>query len=98
MTTTAQMDASVKQRLEALRKRIDEARQEKARAEAALEHAQRQREEALAKLGELGVTEDQLEAELERLAEDIRAGLEEAERLLSTPLDASRSAGGVDPF
>lgn len=86
----AQADGTLEARLNALKARIDAARTEKARAEATLEQLERQRAEILAQLVELGVTEDELPAEIERLEREIAETLTEAERLLrNAPTEAA---------
>lgn len=79
----AQADGTLEARLNALKARIDAARTEKARAEATLEQLERQRTEILAQLAELGVSEESLPGEIERLEREIAKALAEAESLLN---------------
>lgn len=76
-------NGTLEARLQVLKARIDAARTEKARAEATLEQLEKQRAEILAQLAELGVSEESLPGEIERLEREIAEALAEAEQLLN---------------
>lgn len=69
-------------RLRELQERAERARTEKARAEATLESLEKQRNELVAEIREMGVEPEDLPAEIERLEEEIAQGLKKAEELL----------------
>ena len=73
---------SLTQRLESLKNSIEKGKTERARAEATLESLQKQEAEIHAELAELGVSPENLEAEIKRVRETVEQGLAEAERLL----------------
>lgn len=73
---------TTEQRLQAIKARIDKARDEKARAEATLEQLEKQRIEVLDELSVLGVSEEDLDSEIARLEQEVNDNLAEAERLL----------------
>ena len=73
---------SLTQRLESLKNSIEKGKTERARAEATLESLQKQESEIHAELAELGVSPENLEAEIKRVRETVEQGLAEAERLL----------------
>lgn len=74
--------ANIGAKLQELKARADRARTEHARAEAQLETIAKQREEALAELAALGVTEDGLDQAISELEAQIQQALAEAEALL----------------
>ena len=74
--------ATVTERLESLKRQIEQGKTEKTRAETNLESLNKQKAEIYAELAELGVKPEGLDAEIERLKVEIDAGLAEAERLL----------------
>ncbi len=76
------MDANMINRINTLKTQIEQGKVEKTRAEANLEMYAKQRDEEVSKLAELGVTPDTLDAEIERLEQEIATGLEQAENLL----------------
>ncbi|GEA17777.1 hypothetical protein E306M_09800 [Moorella sp. E306M] len=69
-------------RLNNLKAQIERGKMEKARAEANLESYTRQRDEIIAQLAELGVTPENLDAEIARLDQEITENLARAEELL----------------
>ncbi len=73
---------SLTARLAGLKSTIEQGRTEKARAEATLEGLNRQEAEIVAELAEMGVTPENLDAEIKSLREKVDAGLAEAEKLL----------------
>ncbi len=73
---------SVEERLNSLKVRIDKAREDKARAEATIEQLETQRQQILAELKELGVTEAELPGEIDRLQREIEEQLKAAEALI----------------
>ena len=77
--------ATVTERLENLKRQIEQGKTEKTRAEANLESLEKQRAEIEAELAEMGVKPDELDSEIEKLRGEIEAGLSEAERLLRGP-------------
>jgi chromosome segregation ATPase len=76
------MDANMTNRLNELKSQIEQGKVEKTRAEANLEMYTKQRDEEVAKLVELGVTPETLDAEIARLEQEIAVGVEQAENLL----------------
>ncbi len=77
------MPAVVEDRLASLKARIDKAREDKARAEATIEQLDAQRQQILAELEQLGVTEAELPGEIDRLQREIEEQLAAAEALLA---------------
>ncbi len=77
---TNQTDVLV--RLNNLKAQIEQGKTEKAKAQANLETFTKQRDEIIAQLGQLGVTPENLDAEIARLNQEILANLEQAEALL----------------
>lgn len=76
----ANVDLAAK--LQQYKQQAEQMQTEHARAEAQLEQIARQREEALKELVELGVTEDGLQAEIDRIDVETAQLLEEIRRLL----------------
>ena len=70
------------QRLAVLRQQIDQAKSDKARAEATLQMVEQRQAEIEAELGQLGVKPDELDAEIARLRGELEAKLAEAEGLI----------------
>ena len=79
---TMNQSADVTLRLNNLKAQIDEGKTQKAKAQANLETYTKQRDEIVAQLAELGVTPDNLEAEILKLDGEIEEGLTRAEELL----------------
>lgn len=79
-------DLTVK--LQQYKQQAERMQTEHARAEAQLEQIARQREEALRELAELGVTEDELQAEIERIDAEIGALLDQIRRHLEGEANA----------
>jgi chromosome segregation ATPase len=75
-------------RLQNIKSQIERGRTEKARAEATLESLQKQEQDIVKQLAELGVAPENLEAEIERLKTEIAELLSKAERLLAPPAAA----------
>ncbi len=69
-------------RLNNLKAQIEQGKTEKAKAQANLETFTKQRDEIIAQLAQLGVTPENLDAEIARLNQEIMANLEQAEALL----------------
>lgn len=82
-------------RLNALKAQIEQGKNEKARAEANKETYEKQKQEIIAQLAELGVTPENLDAEIQRLDTEIQQGLAKAEELLNSPTPAQATTGGV---
>lgn len=76
------MTTSVEEKLQNLKTRIEKAREDKARAEATIEQLDTQRKQIVTELAELGVTEEQLPGEIDRLEREIEEQLASAEALL----------------
>lgn len=72
-------------RLQNIKSQIERGRTEKARAEATLESLAKQEQDIVKQLAELGVTPENLEAEIERLKTEIAELLSKAEQLLAPP-------------
>ena len=72
-------------RLQQIKDTITRGRTEKARAEATLETLAKQEADIHKQLAELGVTPENLEAEIERLKSEIAEQLSKAEQLLAPP-------------
>jgi len=75
-------------RLQNIKSQIERGRTEKARAEATLESLAKQEQDIVKQLAELGVTPENLEAEIERLKTEIAELLSKAEQLLAPPAAA----------
>lgn len=73
--------------LQRYKQQAEQMQTEHARAEAQLEQIARQREEALRELAELGVTEDGLQAEIDRIDAETAQLLEEIRRHLEGGAD-----------
>ncbi len=69
-------------RLNNLKKKIEEGKVEKTRAETNLQNHTRQRDEIVTEMAELGVTPETVTQEIERLDAEIEADLARAEELL----------------
>ncbi len=69
-------------RLNVLKAKIEQGKAEKAKAEANIETYTKQKEETVAQLAELGVTPENLDAEISRLEQEIEDNLTRAEELL----------------
>jgi len=69
-------------RLNNLKSQIEQGKTEKTRAETNLESYTKQRDEIVAQMAELGVTPETVDAEIERLDQEIEDGLKQAEELL----------------
>ena len=72
-------------RLQNIKSTIERGRTEKARAEATLESLAKQEADIHKQLAELGVTPENLEAEIESLKATIAEQLSKAEQLLASP-------------
>ncbi len=75
-------------RLQNIKSQIERGRTEKARAEATLESLAKQEQDIHQQLAALGVSPENLEAEIERLKTEIAELLSKAERLLAPPAAA----------
>jgi chromosome segregation ATPase len=73
-------------RLNNLKSQIEIGKTEKAKAQANLETYTKQQEELIAQLGQLGVTPENLDAEISKLDQEIAGNLAEAEKLLAPPV------------
>ena len=73
-------------RLNSLKTQIDQGKNEKARAEANKETYEKQKQEIIAQLAELKVVPENLDAEIQRLENEIQQGLAKAEELLKPPV------------
>lgn len=69
-------------RLNTLKSKIEQGKAEKAKAEANIETYTKQKEEIVAQLAELGVQPEGLDAEIQRLEQEIEISLTKAEELL----------------
>jgi|LSQX01.1.fsa_nt_gb chromosome segregation ATPase len=69
-------------RLNNLKEQIEKGKIEKTRAETNLQTYEKQRDEVVAQMAELGVTPETVDAEIERLDKEIEDGLRRAEELL----------------
>ena len=78
--TTGNSDVTV--RLNNLKSQIEQGKVEKTRAETNLQTYEKQRDEVVAQMAEMGVTPETVEAEIERLGKEIEEGLQQAEELL----------------
>lgn len=83
----ANVDLAAK--LQQYKQRAEQMQTEHARAEAQLEQIAKQREEALRELAELGVTEEGLEVEIQRVDAEINQLLEEIRRHLEPEGEAN---------
>lgn len=72
----------VTERLNSLKSQIEKGKTEKTRAETNLQTYEKQRDEIVAEMAELGVTPETVDAEIERLDAEIEEGLKQAEELL----------------
>lgn len=79
-------------RLQNIKSQIERGRTEKARAEATLESLAKQEQDIVKQLAELGVTPENLEAEIERLKSEIAEQLSKAEKLLNLNAVAGQGA------
>ncbi len=79
-------------RLQNIKSAIERGRTEKARAEATLESLAKQEQDIVKQLAELGVTPENLEAEIERLKSEIAEQLSKAEKLLNLNAVAGQGA------
>ena len=75
-------NGNYEQRLSTLRTQIDQARQEKARAEATLAMVEKRQAEIHAELAALGVKPEDLDATITALQAELEAKLSEAEALI----------------
>jgi len=75
-------NGNIAARLDALKKQIESGKIEKTRAETNLESYTKQRDEIVAQMADLGVTPETVNAEIERLDQEIKDGLRQAEELL----------------
>ncbi len=69
-------------RLNNLKSQIEQGKTEKTRAETNLESYTKQRDEVVLQMQGLGVTPETVDAEIERLDQEIEDGLKQAEELL----------------
>jgi chromosome segregation ATPase len=74
--------ANIPNRLTTLKSQIEQGKVEKTRAETNLETYTKQKDEEIAHLFGLGVTPESLDAEIERLEQEIISGVDQAEALL----------------
>lgn len=72
--------------LEKLKIDLQKARDLKTRSEIALENLQKEEEQLINELKELGVSPDNLESEIKQLEEKIQKGIKEAEDLMPTEI------------
>ena len=86
--TQTPVQVPVQERLNTLKARIENARTNKARAEATIEQLDTQRRQVLDELQKLGITEEELPNEIERLQREINEQLAAAEALLGGQNDA----------
>ena len=70
------------ERFNNIKERLDKAKEEKNRAEIALEILQKQKEDILNQLKELNIDPENLESEITRLQNQIEQDLQKAEELL----------------
>ena len=97
-----QTNQNVITRLNNLKAQIDQGKNEKARAEANKETYEKQKQEIINQLAEVGVAPENLDAEISRLDSEIQQGLAKAEQLLNpqptaqpAPQQAQVTMGGV---
>jgi chromosome segregation ATPase len=81
MTSTT---GNYEQRLSTLRTQIDQAKQEKARAEATLQMVEQRRAEIYSELAQLGVKPEDLDAEIKSIRERLEEELGKAEAIVAT--------------
>lgn len=83
MENAAKYRPDVDRRLKYLREKIDQAKTEKAKAEANLEHAEAEIQRLTAELAQdYGLEPEQLDAEIERLDREILKHLDRAEGIM----------------
>lgn len=70
------------ERFNNIKQRLDKAKEEKNRAEIALENLEKQKEDILNQLKELNIDPENLESEITRLQNQIEQDLQKAEELL----------------
>lgn len=70
------------ERFNIIKERLDKAKEEKNRAEIALENLEKQKEDILNQLKELNIDPENLESEITRLQNQIEQDLQKAEELL----------------
>ncbi|MCA5587974.1 hypothetical protein [Finegoldia magna] len=70
------------ERFNNIKKRLDKAKEEKNRAEIALENLEKQKEDILNQLKELNIDPENLESEITKLQNQIEQDLQKAEELL----------------
>jgi len=73
---------TLRERLDNLKRKQEAARDRKARAEATLEQLRAQEAEIRQELEKLGVTPDNVHAEIQRLESEVQERLKEAEEIL----------------
>ena len=83
-----------RERLDTLKKQVEEAKEAKAKAEANLETYQKQREEIIKEMSELGVAPDNIEDEIKKIDKAVEENLDAAEKLLN---GGSEGEEGGDP-
>ena len=83
-----------RERLDTLKKQVEEAKEAKAKAEANLETYQKQREEIIKEMSELGVAPDNIEDEIKEIDKAVEENLDAAEQLLNGGVEAEE---GGDP-
>lgn len=76
------MAVDITARINELKAQIEKGKVEKARAEANMAMYEKQRDEIIAQLAELGVTPENVDAEIARLDKEIEENLARAEQLL----------------
>ncbi|MDP4181377.1 MAG: hypothetical protein Q8942_09825 [Bacillota bacterium] len=69
-----------------LKEKLDSAKNKRIRAEARMEQLNKQKQDVLKELEELGVKPDELEAEIERLKNDIEIMITEANKMLPSDI------------
>lgn len=80
--------------IQALRKALDEAKDQRNRAEVRLEALERQEKEILRELEELGVEPDRLDEEIARLEREIDEKIKQAWELIPVELISSHGSKG----
>jgi septation ring formation regulator EzrA len=78
----AEKNGDITARLDALKRQIEQGKIEKTRAETNLQTYEKQRDEIVAQMAELGVTPETVDAEIKQLNWEIKDGLRQAEELL----------------
>jgi len=86
---------NVENRISALKTRLEQKKNERTRAEANLEMAEKQLQEVTAKIRELGYEPEQLPSVIEDLEQKIAANLAEAEKILEQMEGMPEAARGV---